>query len=293
MQISWSDVWDVFSEIILPESLMVIWSLVLYGALGIVVTVLLLVLGHRLRFFRRIPKYYNWAVKLYIPLVIIGTLYFALQWGLGRGVYKVLDHQTPKLTDGLYHAIVDPLFKTHQEKERFLDEVKAMLEMYQHSSLLFAEEFKAMILGHNTHLGLIDDAKNNLSVWLIDRYKDEIFSAVIFGALSMAGEKAGVNGQVTWTEAGHALDILMAADAGNIEVAIQQRLGETGQHLLGSQYKSFWHSTVLLWVVIVLLVPMLEFLIYKKWLEPRFKAKSEATGNGGSPFAGDQTGVMR
>lgn len=293
MQISWSDIWDVFSEIILPESLTVIWSLVLYGALGILMTILLLVLGHRQRFFRRIPKYYNWAVKLYIPLVTIGTLYFALQWGLGRGIYKVLDHQTPTLTDGLYHAVVDPQFKSPAEKEEFLKEVKVLLVTYQHSSREFAEQLKAMILGNNTDVGIIDDAKNKLSTWLIDQYKDEIFSAVVFGALGMAGEKVGVNGEISWSEAGKALDILLQSDASHIETAIQQRLGETGQHLLGSQYKSFWHSTVLMWILIVLLGPILEFLIYKKWLEPRFKAKLEAAENAGSPFAGDQTGVMR
>ncbi|MFN8393152.1 MAG: hypothetical protein U0176_00610 [Bacteroidia bacterium] len=293
MQISWSDVWDVFRDIILPESLTVIWSLVLYGILGVLVTVLLLVLGHRQRIFKRIPKYYNWAVKLYIPLVIIGTLYFALQWGLGRGVYKVIDHQTPTLTDGLYHAIVDPQFKSPEEKEEFLKEVKVLLVTYQHSSREFAEQLKAMILENNSNVGLIDDAKNKLSTWLIDEYKDEIFSAVVFGAQSMAGEKAGVNGDLSWQEASKALDILLQSDANHIETAIQQRLGETGQHLLASQYKKFWYSTVAMWVLIVLLGPILEFLIYKKWLEPRFKAKLEAKENEGSAFAGDQTGVMR
>lgn len=285
MEVSWADVWNVFSDLILPESLTVIWSLVLYGVLGLALMILLLVVGHRLRFFRRIPKYYNWAVKLYIPLVIIGTLYFALQWGLGRGVYKVLDHQTPKLTDGLYHAVVDPQFKTPQEKEQFLREVKAMLAMYRHSSQQFAEELKAMILGSNTELGLIDDAKNKLSVWLIDRYKDEIFSAVVFGALSVAGEKAGVNGELSWSEAGKALDILLAADANHIESAIQRSLGESGQHLLGNQYRKFWHSTVLLWFAIVMLGPILEFLIYKKWLEPRFRSRLEENAGSRPAFA--------
>lgn len=269
MKITWSDFWAVCRDIILPETLTVVWSVVLYGFIGILVMILLLVLGSRYKIFTRVHKYYNWAMKLYIPLIIIGTLYFSMQIGLFRGIYKVLEHESLPITDGIYSQTVERMFASQAEKDAYLDDLKVLMAEYNYSAEALADELKAEILSSQVDSGLVDKAKNGLATWLIDNYKDEIFSAVVFGILSAGGEKVGVSEQLSWSESKEVLSILMQTDASRIETVIKEKLAEMLSHLLYRQYASLRNSSLLLWFLIVVLLPVVEFLIYKKWLEAR------------------------
>ncbi|HEX2899404.1 MAG TPA: hypothetical protein VHS96_06765, partial [Bacteroidia bacterium] len=259
-----------------PESLTVILSVLLYGFLGILLTIILLVLASRYKVFRRIPKYYNWAVKLYIPLVVLGTMYFSLQIGLIRGFYKVLDHESAAMTEGIYHQTIDRMFASQSEKEAYFKDLKALLVEYSHSSEALAEQLKARILSSNVDIGLVDKAKNGVATWLIDTFKDEIFSAVVFGALSVAGEKMGVNESLSWSESQKIMDILLESDAADLEVVIREKLTEMLGKLFYKQYASMRSSSILLWFLIVPLLPLLEFFIYKRWLERKLIARQTA-----------------
>ncbi|MBL0016089.1 MAG: hypothetical protein IPP17_06510 [Bacteroidetes bacterium] len=273
MKITWSDFWSVCRDIILPESWTVIWSVIVYGFLGILVTILILVLGSRYKVFTRIPKYYNWAVKLYIPLVILGTVYFALQIGFFRGIYKVMHNEAPVMTDGIYGLTVDQLFSTQAEKDAYLNDLKVLAATYSHSSSEFAEHLKADIVNKSVGVGVLDQAKNGAASWLIDTFKDDIFSAVVFGALSMAGEKAGVSEGLSWSESSRVVDLLMQTQAAQLEVAIQKKLNETLESIFYKQYSKYRTASIGMWFLIVCLVPIIEFVIYKRYLEPKFLQK--------------------
>lgn len=276
MEITWSSFWAVCRDIIIPESLTVIWNLVLYGFIGILVTILLLVLGSRYKMFTRVNRYYNWAVKLYIPLIIIGTLYFSLQIGLFRGIYKVLDHETLPVSNAVYEQVIGRAFDSQAEKETYLNDLKTLLVEYSNSAEALADALKAEVLNNSVDIGVVDKAKNALAVWLIDNYKEDIFSAVVFGLLSAGGEKVGVSEKLSWSESKELLDVLMKTDAASIETVVQEKLAEMLGNLLHSQYAGLRNSTILLWALIVLALPILEFFIYKRWLEARLTLREAA-----------------
>ncbi len=276
MTISWGDFWTVCRDFILPESVTVVWSVVLYGVLGALFTILLLVLGSRYKLFSRIPKYYNWAVKLYIPLVIIGTVYFALQIGFFRGIYRVMDNEAATMTDGIYSLTVDQAFDSQEQKDAYLKELKVLAATYSHSSAEFAEHLKEDILSRSVGVGVLDQAKNGVASWLIDTFKDDIFSAVVFGALSLAGEKAGVSEGLSWSESSRVVDILMETNAAQIEVAIQKKLTETLEKIFYKQFSKYRTASVAMWFLVVCLLPIIEFIIYKRYLEPRFLKRINA-----------------
>jgi hypothetical protein len=280
MEVTWADFWGVCKDFLLPETATVVWSLVLYGVLGFVLAVVLLVLGQRFKVFTRSRKYYNWAVKLYIPLIIIGTLYFALQLGLFRGIWKVMDNEAEVMTEGVYTQTVDRLFVTPAEKDAFLAFCKLQLVTYEQSSEVFIDTLKAQIMDNNTGVGLLDEAKNKVSVWLIDTFKDEIFSAIVFGALSKAAEKSGIPVEASWSESAKMMEVLLRTDVAHLEVEIKRKITETLQKLFHSQYSSVRKSTWIMWFLIVLFVPLVEWAIYvfwlRKWLEKRKQASEQA-----------------
>ena len=265
MQISWADFWDIGKGIIVPESATVIASVLLYGFLGLLLAIGLLLLGRRLRFFTRNQRYYNWAVKLYIPLVLLGTLYCSLQLGFVRGVYKVMSHQTQSITEGVYAQTVDRLFETQAEKDAYLTILRGTVMVYNQSSTAFADSLKQSIMKNEVGYGIVDETKNKVSAYLIDTYKDDLFSAIVAGAISQASKKVSP-AELTWSESRALIDVLLEADAAQLELAIHQKLIELLDRLFYSQYASIRSSTLLLWFFTVVFIPLLEWAIYVQWL---------------------------
>jgi hypothetical protein len=266
MDITWSDFWSICKDYILPESGTLILSLLLCGIVGLVVAIAILVVGQRYQAFSRTEKYYNWAVKLYIPLILLGTIYFSLQLGLFRGIYKVMDNQTPALTEGIYGLTVGQIASTQAEKEAYVEAMKVYLVTYDGVTQSMAERFKQDIMTRNTGYGLVDQAKDKVAAWLIDQFKDQIFSAILAALISEATEKAGARADFTWRESSQLMDALLHTDAAHLERAIQNKITEMLQHLFQGQYSSMRTSTFIAWFFIVLFVPLLEWFVYLRWL---------------------------
>jgi hypothetical protein len=274
MNISWADFWSVCKDYILPESSTLVLSVLLYGILGFVIAVAILALGQRYGVFARKQKYYNWIVKLYIPLILLGTLYFALQIGLFRGIYKVMDHETDLLTEGIYGQTVDRVFSNPAEKAAYLELLKVALVTYDHSSAAFADSLKHRIMGSQVGYGVIDQAKNKVSAYLIDTFKDDIFNAILAAVLSEASKQGGAPVEMSWSESRKLLEILQHTDAARLEVVIKAKVTEMLQHLFYTQYSSLRKSSLLMWFVIALLLPMVEWLVYLKWIAPWLDRRS-------------------
>lgn len=275
MNISWKDFWAISKDIVLPESATVIGSALLYGFLGFLLAIGLLLLGRRVRLFTRNRKYYNWVVKLYIPLILVGTLYFSLQLGVVRGIYKVMSHQAQNITEGVYAQTVDRLFETPAEKDAYLTILRGTVMVYNQSSTAFADTLKQNIMDNEVGYGLVEETKNKVSAYLIDTYKDDLFSAIVAGAISQASKKAAP-AELSWSESRALIDVLLQADAAELEVAIHQKLIELMDRLFYSQYASIRTSTLLLWFFIVIFIPLLEWAIYVKWLRGYLDRRREA-----------------
>jgi hypothetical protein len=274
MEIDWRQFWDIFSGIILPDSGTLVWNLVLYGVLSFAVAILLLVLGQRFKAFHREQKYYNWAVKLYIPLILLGTLYFGLQVGLFRGIYKVADAEAPRMSGGIYALTVNMAFEGEAEKKVFLDEMKGLLVTYRGESKAFAQELKRRLMEHEIGVGVVDQAIQGVSGWLIDQFQDELFSAILASVMAKAAEKAGIPVELSWSESAKVVEVLLATNVSHLETEIQHKLTETLQHLFHKQYSSMRNSTLLLWLGLIVLLPLVEWLVYLKWIRPWLRRRA-------------------
>jgi hypothetical protein len=266
MKITWADFWALCRDYILPESGTLVWNLVLYGILGLVVAIGLLALGQKYGLFTRNYKYYNWGVKLYIPLILLGTLYFSLQLGLFRGIYRVMDDQTELMAEGIYGQTVDRLVETPAEKEAYLVTMKATVVLYHGATNAFVDTLKQEILNRDSGYGLVDDVKDGLTSWLIDRYGDDIFSAIVATVLEEAAKKAGADVHLAWDDPSHWIAAMEQLDLALVEAKIHDALAGFIHHIFESQFRSARTSTLLLWFGITLLFPLVEWAVYHYWL---------------------------
>ena len=119
-EVEWHIVWDIFREFVLPHSGTLILNVVLFGVLGVVVSIIYAVILYKKGVFRRKPKYYNWSVKLYYPLLIGGIIFFFGQVGFVRGVYKIIDNEKDVVVTGIYNASLQAVFESEESKDAFV-----------------------------------------------------------------------------------------------------------------------------------------------------------------------------
>jgi hypothetical protein len=95
--------WKLVSDIIIDNSIEAASSILIWELIGIAVSIVLIVLYHKRKIFRReTNKYYHWAVKLYIPyLLVIGFIFFG-KAGVIRFGHQYLNRQNQEAVNVIY-----------------------------------------------------------------------------------------------------------------------------------------------------------------------------------------------
>lgn len=246
-----------------------------FGAvlIGMLVAVVLIVLFWKLGVFRRpLNKWYSRGVKLWIPYLVVVCVAIAAQIGFYRSVYKGLIAVNDAVVGTLYERAVGPALGSPQARQAFLTTVQSAARSGQNMGQVitgFIKEALRTKVAENG--GLTEKAAVAVADWFIDRYENDIASAVCYGIYMKAGgylQLHTADQPMEYHEFKEGADYLLSLDLSKVEAAVQGNLGTLTHGLIESRYKGALKGALILGALLVLL-PVLEWGIYRLVMRKR------------------------
>ncbi|WP_344928454.1 hypothetical protein [Aquimarina addita] len=274
--IDWRFIWSIIRDIVLPHSGTLLLNTILFLFLGFIIALIYCIILYRKGILTRVPRYYNWAVKLYIPILFVGILYILGQWGFIRGVYKILDKERPAIVQGVYQGTMQQFFKNDLEKDKFIRLIQTFASETKSDSEVFLYGFEAQMAQYDTGSSFLNTTKNKLSKYLIENYGQDVYKAAIYGMLASAGKgHIDISEALPYEQYSAGMDFLLTVGHQDLEKIILEKLDIWCHHFLSTQYHGLIKS-LLIFLILLMIVPLIEFFIYKKWFEPQFIRKRES-----------------
>jgi len=269
--IDWNVVWGVIKDLVIPYSGILIFNTVIFLTIGLLLSILFIVLMSRKGVFRRTPKYYNWAVKLYIPMLIIVFLYFFGQIGFARGIFKIFEKEEENIVSGIYYELLNDSFESEESKKAFIVKLRQTTKSWEGRSDKFVEAILTSGEEIETGSSLIDTGSNKLSNFLMNNYGAQLSKVILYHVVNLTGKQVHieVSDAVSYNDFNQALDYLQTANHQELELAFKDRLNIWFDAFLIAQYYSFV-KVLLITLLCMILIPVFEFIIYKKFIEKKF-----------------------
>uniref|UniRef100_A0AAU6WR47 Uncharacterized protein n=2 Tax=Chryseobacterium TaxID=59732 RepID=A0AAU6WR47_9FLAO len=107
---------------------------------------------------------------------------------------------------------------------------------------------------------MINQPKNRMASWLMNRYGDRINTVIIYGILNSIPD-VEVTGDLSYREFDKITKQLLVLNPDDIEKSITEKIQNLLLIALQSQLKSMAGSLLMIWVILML-IPWLEFWIY-------------------------------
>lgn len=272
--IDWDFIWSILRDIVLPNSGTLIFNIIIFLFLGFIIGIIYCIVLWRKGIFKRAPKYYNWAVKLYIPLLIVGILYVFGQWGFIRGIYKILDNEKTMIVKGIYNGSVQQIFESEDAKNKFVLSAQMLAIKAKSDSQDYAVFFKKHLKNYDTGSSFLNKTKNKLAKFIVNNYSDDLYKLTMYALITSAGK-----GHIDFSEAlpyeefNAAMDLLLEVGYQDIEKVVLEKLSQWFSMGITAQYHGMVKSLLIL-LFLILIVPLLEYFIYKKWVAPKYIPKT-------------------
>ncbi len=281
--IDWMSLWEITKDYVLPNTGTIVISIILCGFLGLVIAITYIVILSRKKVFKRLPKYYNWAVKLYIPLLFVGIVFVSIQFGFVRGVYKILDNNRVHIVNDIYDVTLAQFFKSEQDKEKFIEELKLMASETQEGAKTLSKFFELWMHKLDTGNSLVNATKDKLTNYVVNNYGDDIYTLSVYALLQAAGSHANLHETLTYDEFKSVMDVLLTLDHQEIEQSLKAKLDQWCASFLKAQYHSIAIPIILL-LVIIMAIPLVEYFVYKTWIEKKYLSKISNNLNETNPI---------
>lgn len=273
-KIDWSLIWSIIKDTVLPHMGTLSLNTILYTVLGFFLSIIYIIILSKKKVLKRKPKYYNWVVKLYIPLLIGVFLYFFGQIGFLNGVKKILVKEKETVVVNIYEETLAYAFESEESKDEFVTEIQDAAKDLKTGSIQFTALLKITSENYNTGNSFIDSGKDKLANFVINKYGDDIYKVALYAMLNAAGARAKVNisESLPYEEFSVATDFLLDVGYKDLEQTVKNKLTDWYVDLLNTQHSSMIKSIIILLIVLIS-IPLIEFFIYKKWIEPKFADK--------------------
>ncbi len=148
--------WNLFGHHILPNIGVLLLSVLLFVGLGFLVWVVLVILGSRGKWFKRHKRWYSFLAKLaYVWWLVILTGGGGALGGI-RGIWKIVERETPVVSQELYEASVSQAFKTEQEKVVFIEGLRTTAKAAMATSEGFTQTMVGELKLKSTGAGWVD-----------------------------------------------------------------------------------------------------------------------------------------
>jgi hypothetical protein len=234
--------------------------------IGLLVSIALVLVYGKLGVFRRpVNKWYHRGVKLYIPYLLVVVVTIAVQCGFYRAVYKALIAVNDAVVSSLYERALGPALGSPAARQAFLTRVQETARSGQNLGQVITGAIKETL-----HSRLMDESSMSdraaaaVADWFIDRYEDDIATAILYGIYLKAGghlQLHSADHPMEYDEFKEGADYLLNLDLAKVESAIQGNLGTLTHGLIESQYKGAMKGALMIGALLVLL-PVVEWSIY-------------------------------
>jgi len=262
----WHVFWEIIRDIVLPHLGRLILNIIVFLIVGILISIFLVVIFKKKNILSRKNRIYTLIIRtIYIPGIIIAGLVFCFQIGFIRGVYKIIKKENPQITNGIYMGTVGQLVATDKDKDAFVEEMKSLAYKAQQSNTEFTYALSNGISKQTKNAEI-----NSFSAYVVKKYNEEVYSAVLFGFCYAADIK--FDKKLNYSDFENVLDIIKKTDRVKVEKSIKFAMGMKLHKLFYKQYISAITSIIISWLL-VLAIPLVEFLIYKLWIEKRCLSK--------------------
>lgn len=253
----------------------------LFSALiiGLLVAIVLIILYWKLGVFRRPNnKWYDLGVKLYIPYLLGVCLTIGAQYGFYRGVFHAVLATNDAVVGMIYERALGPSMGTPEARQAFLTSVQEKAR----GSVSMGQAIAATVK-ETLHKRLGADASlsnrmvSGIADWFIDRYENDIATAVLYGLYSRTNDYVPLHvagSSVSYHEFKQVTDHLLQLDLTKVEAAIQGNLGVLTHGLLKQQYKNMVNGLLLMGALLALL-PVAEWGVYRWVMYRRNRAMIE------------------
>lgn len=278
LDIDWRAFWNIIKLYVFPETGTLVLNSILFFVFAVIVAIVYNIILYRKKIFKRIPRYYNWIVKLYIPFLFVGIVYIFLQFGLVWSAYKVIDDKRPLIVEGIYNVTLLQFFESNAKKEQFIEGVQTFAKTSQEGSKTLSVLLKAY--SHEQHSGndMVDHTKNKLVDYFIDTYGDDIYTLAAYGLINKVAPHVNLEDNLSYDDFHGAMSFLLEADHKTLEKSVVDALDSWCDNLITAQFKKIFIIIIVV-LLIIMFIPFIEYFIYKKWVEPKYLNKLQVNSH--------------
>lgn len=258
--LDWDSIYPAVLYIIKNYPLTIFLYCVVFFLAGLLMSLVLTLLMRKYKAFSRVPKYYNWLVKLYIPAIFIVNSIVSLQLGLFWGSYEALKKDSFSISSQIYSSGVGSVFKDQKAKAEFIGGVRAAVSEINRNNEEAKIKITDLVRAYDTKYAMINQPKNRMASWLMNQYGDRINTVIVYGILNSI-PNVEVTGDLSYHEFDKITKQLMVLNPDDIEKSIIEKLQNLLLMALKSQFKTMVGSLLMLWGILMI-IPWLEFWIY-------------------------------
>lgn len=234
---------------------------------GIVLSILYIRFLWKKKVFERTPKYYNWAVKLYIPFLFVIFMYFSFQLAFLVGTKKVLHKETERIVEEVYEITVSKFFETPKDRELFIKNLQEFSKTLQNKSDSFDIKMEEWV--NQNHDSTREKSENKLTSFLLKKYKVKLYTIALYNLLRISNNKTGLK-KMSYNEIEESIKVFNSLDTEQIEKSIKQEFNSFVIKKIDSEMHKLIQGSLFVFFIMILL-PVLDWWIYRWWMRREIK----------------------
>lgn len=265
--------WEIIYSIVVYVLKNYPFKIILYSSISLVISfvisIMTTLLLRKYKLISREQKYYNWLVKLYIPLIFIVNIIFSFKIGLFWGVYETLKKDSYSVSEQVYYSGSQYIFKDEKSKAVFIADLKSIVSELSRNNKNVKVEIVDIAKTYETKYKLVNRPKNWLASLFADHYGDRIHTLVLYGILNSIPH-VDISGTLSYNEFDQLSGKLLELNPENVEKSIIEKIQNLFLMILKSQFRIIIKGIFIIWGLLML-IPWLEFGIYKYMMRRNLK----------------------
>lgn len=270
--IDWETIYSVVLYVIKNYPFKIIFYSTIFLVLGFVISLILILVLRKYKVISREQKYYNWFVKLYIPTIFVINIIFSLKIGLLFGVYEALKKDSYAISEQVYYSSAQYIFKDKNSRIEFIKDVKVIVSELSQNNKNVKIQIVDIAKAYDTKHNIVDKPKNWLASLFADKYGNRIHTLVLYGMLNSIPH-ANVTKDLSYEEFDNLTQKLLQLNQDNLEKSVIEKIQNLFLLVLKSQFKTIIKGILIIWGLLML-IPWIEFGIYKYVMKRRIKNKT-------------------
>lgn len=271
--VDWETIYSVVLYVIKNYPLKIMIYSTIFLVIGFVLSLILIFSLRKFKAMSREHKYYNWLVKLYIPFIIFINIIFSVKLGLFVGVYQAVKQDSYRISEHIYNSSSQYIFKDQKTKAGFVSDVKVIISEVSKNNNNVKLQLVDIAKAYDTKHPVVDKPKNWLASVFADKYGNRIHTLILYGALN-AIPNTDITTNLSYKEFDQLAQKLLQLNPDDLEKSVVEKIQNFFLMVLKSQFKAVVQSILLIWGLLML-IPWVEFWIYKYVMKRKIKTNNQ------------------